>query len=68
MPIYEFACGNCEHTFEMLCRMNDTTNPTCPACKSNNTRKLMSVFGGKIGNTAAGGSCGTCAATSCGPS
>jgi putative FmdB family regulatory protein len=68
MPIYEFACGKCKHTFEVLCRMSDTATPACPQCTSKKTRKLMSVFGGKVGNTSAGGGCGTCSATSCGPS
>ena len=67
MPIYEFECGKCKNVFEVLCRTSDKMIAYCPACKSKKTKKRMSVFGGKVGNTSAGGGCGTCAATSCSP-
>ena len=67
MPIYEFECGKCKNVFEIILRASDRMSASCPTCKSKKTKKLMYVFGGKIGNTSAGGGCGTCAATSCGP-
>ena len=68
MPIYEFECGKCKNVFEILfTSRDDKTSVSCPACKSKKTKKLLSTFGGKVGNTSAGGGCNTCAATSCGP-
>ena len=70
MPIYEFKCRKCAHTFEVLVRnRNEKEVFACPECKSKRTQRLMSTFAGKVGNTSTGGaSCGSCAATSCGPS
>ncbi len=69
MPIFEYECGACRHVFERLLRgREEQGNPDCPACGSRRVRKLLSVFGGKIGNTSSGGGCGTCTATSCSPS
>lgn len=70
MPIYEFKCRKCGNTFDVLFRSRDEkVAVACPECKSTRTRRQMSAFSGKIGNTSAGGaSCGSCAATSCGPS
>jgi len=68
MPIYEFECGKCKNVFETLfTSRDDMSKVACPACNSKKTKKLMSTFGGKIGSTSSGGGCGTCAATSCGP-
>ncbi len=70
MPIYEFKCRKCGETFDVLYRSRDEkVAVACPECKSTKTRRMMSAFAGKIGNTSAGGaSCGSCAATSCSPS
>ena len=69
MPIYEYKCRKCGKTFDVLFRSRDEkVAVACPECKSTRTRKLMSTFAGKIGNTSTGGaSCGSCAATSCSP-
>ena len=68
MPIYEFECSKCKNIFEVLFRSSaENVNEPCPACKSKRTRRLMSIFGGKIGNTSVGGGCSSCAATSCSP-
>jgi putative FmdB family regulatory protein len=70
MPIYEYRCRKCGEVFEFLFRNREgKITVACPKCKSTRTQRLMSAFAGKIGNTTAGGaSCGSCAATSCGPS
>ncbi|HOD29966.1 MAG TPA: zinc ribbon domain-containing protein [Syntrophales bacterium] len=68
MPIYEFECKKCKNVFEVLFRPGEAqTGAPCPACHSRRTKRLMSAFAGKIGNTAGGAGCGTCSATSCGP-
>jgi putative FmdB family regulatory protein len=69
MPIFEYKCRKCKRTFEVLFRSRDEkVTVTCPECGSVRTERLMSAFSGKIGNTSTGGGCGSCAATSCGPS
>lgn len=67
MPIYEYKCTKCDHIFEILFRSsNERIAVACPSCKSSKVDRQMSVFGGKIGNTSAGGAgCASCAATSC---
>jgi putative FmdB family regulatory protein len=32
MPIYEYACGECEHEFEALQKMSDKALTDCPEC------------------------------------
>jgi putative FmdB family regulatory protein len=63
MPIYEFKCTKCGQEFEKIFFSSDKVEAVpCPECKSKKTRKMMSASaGGKSG-------CGSCAATSCGPS
>jgi putative FmdB family regulatory protein len=70
MPIFEFKCRKCRENFEVLFRSRDENlSVACPKCGSIKVERLMSAFAGKIGNTSAGGDgCGSCAATSCGPS
>jgi putative FmdB family regulatory protein len=69
MPIFEFRCEKCRKTFETLVFGNQAV--TCPKCKSKKVKKLMSAFShsseGKF-TSSAGPGCGTCSATSCGPS
>ncbi|MCX5836815.1 MAG: zinc ribbon domain-containing protein [Deltaproteobacteria bacterium] len=67
MPIYEFKCRKCDNLFEILFRSsNEKIEVSCPSCKSKKVDRQMSVFGGKIGNTSAGGAgCSSCSATSC---
>ncbi|MBU0575064.1 MAG: zinc ribbon domain-containing protein [Pseudomonadota bacterium] len=70
MPIYEYRCRKCKHLFEVLFRSRDEKmTVTCPECESTRTQRMMSAFAGKIGNTSDGAAgCGSCAATTCGPS
>ncbi len=42
MPIYEYACDDCSHTFELLRKVSDTSLPACPECESTHVRKLIS--------------------------
>lgn len=43
MPIYEFRCNFCHHTFEELLTFSQLKNPQeCPQCESMETQKIMS--------------------------
>ena len=51
MPLYEFECKKCEHTFDkvMSIKEMDTIKLTCPECGSSSIRKLISSGRIKIG-------------------
>ena len=58
MPIYEYQCENCGHEFEKLVRFSDpqNTQPECPGCNSENTRKRLSAIAAfSAGQTQSGG-------------
>lgn len=42
MPLYEYCCRACGHTFETLVRTSDT--PACPACGATDLERLLSLF------------------------
>lgn len=42
MPIYEYACLDCDHRFETLVR--GSAAPECPACHGSKLQKQLSVF------------------------
>ena len=45
LPIYEFACSNCDHRFEELVKVNGSSPAVpCPGCGSARTIRLMSAF------------------------
>ena len=77
MPIYEFQCGECGKTFEMLVFRSDD-KVVCPECSCENVTRQMSVCGFKSGgdkgaassrvastSSPSGSSCAGCKATSC---
>ncbi len=41
MPLFEYACQKCEHTFEALVFGDEKAH--CPECESDKLQKLMSV-------------------------
>jgi putative FmdB family regulatory protein len=41
MPLYEYECQKCEHTFEKLVSNGDAVK--CPECASKQLRRLLSV-------------------------
>jgi putative FmdB family regulatory protein len=43
MPIYEYACEDCEHSFELIQRMGAPAPEACPACGEPRVRKLVSA-------------------------
>jgi putative FmdB family regulatory protein len=66
MPIYEYACMECESHFEELVRASDEA-PSCPDCGASNVLRQLSVFaahGGPGEQPSFGG--GGCCGGSCG--
>jgi putative FmdB family regulatory protein len=63
MPLYEYACRECAHQFELLVRGSDT--PACPACHATSLDRRFSAFaahtsGGEAPRLSAPGPCGAC--------
>jgi putative FmdB family regulatory protein len=45
MPIYEYQCQKCHHTFEDLVGMGWADEPSCcPKCHSHNVKRVLSKF------------------------
>jgi putative FmdB family regulatory protein len=42
MPLFEYACRDCDHHFELLVRQS--TKLECPKCASSALDKQLSVF------------------------
>jgi putative FmdB family regulatory protein len=42
MPIYEYECQACGHTFEEWQKMSDRPVRVCPKCKARKVQKLIS--------------------------
>lgn len=62
MPIFEYACEECGHEFELLVRSG--TPLECPLCQSTQLEKQLSVFatGDAVPDRAPAmaGPCGSC--------
>jgi len=66
MPLYEYACRDCDREFEALVRSTDT--PSCPSCNGTHLERRLSVFaahtqggsGSSVGELAAEAGCGRC--------
>ena len=43
MPLYEYACRQCDHTFEALVFEGEQVE--CPECQSKRLQRLMSMPG-----------------------
>ena len=43
MPIYEYACGSCEHRFETIQRASEEPLRDCPECGEVALKKLLSA-------------------------
>ncbi len=43
MPIYEYACTNCEHAFDELQKVSEAALVHCPKCGEPSLRKLLSA-------------------------
>lgn len=64
MPLFEYACKQCDHQFEALVRANET--PACPWCHATDLERRLSVFAAHTsgpsssGQMPAMGACGHC--------
>lgn len=63
MPIFEFRCPACGHTFEeLVLRRSDREELVCPRCGAPNMDQMMSSFAAgspsRGGSSSAGGSSG----------
>jgi putative FmdB family regulatory protein len=44
MPVYEFACRDCQKTFEIVRPMSESSaDITCPHCASTNVERIWST-------------------------
>ena len=43
MPIYEYACKDCNHTLDALQKMNDDALRDCPECGEPTLKRLLSA-------------------------
>jgi putative FmdB family regulatory protein len=63
MPLFEYACRECDHHFELLVR--EATKLECPKCDSTELDKQLSVFavsapGATPARMAGPAPCGSC--------
>ncbi|RJP70797.1 MAG: zinc ribbon domain-containing protein [Candidatus Abyssobacteria bacterium SURF_17] len=69
MPIYEFECGKCHHSFEALLRSSNAPFPPCEKCGNKRVRKCVSRFGfssgGKTVSSLGTSGCGSCTSSNC---
>ena len=67
MPIYEYACTNCDIRFDRMRSMSEADDPAdCPQCRAV-VGRCASTFAsrGANGKVSGGSSCGGCAGGSC---
>ena len=62
MPVFEFACENCDQEFEELVLRRDEIIQ-CPACGSQKAKKLMSRFATTGESRLRGDACSSCRPT-----
>ena len=43
MPIYEYQCGQCGHSLEIIQKLSDPVLTECPQCRQGALRKLVSA-------------------------
>jgi putative FmdB family regulatory protein len=48
MPMYDFECKACNHTWETIAKLDEQV--PCPACESANTQRLLGapIMGGQV--------------------
>ncbi len=61
MPLYEYACTDCEHRFEILQRIGeDAEGLTCPKCESDRLEKQFSTFASSSDGKSVSAPAGAC--------
>lgn len=68
MPIYEYACQDCQAKFEVIRSIKDADSPlNCEQCQGANVKRQISLFNATSGGRviAGGSNCGTCAGGTC---
>ena len=69
MPIYEYACLDCQVQFEIIRGIKDADAPlTCPKCQGQRLKRQISLFNASSdGRTIAGSSrsCNSCSGGTC---
>jgi putative FmdB family regulatory protein len=64
MPLFEYACKECDREFELLVRGSET--PECPSCHATDLERRLSVFaahtggGSSVSAMSEVGGCGRC--------
>lgn len=48
MPLYEYRCNLCQHTFDVLQKMSEQPLIDCPACGEPSLQKLISAAGFRL--------------------
>ena len=43
VPIHEYQCERCKHSFEKLIFLSDDETISCPKCSNKNVKKLVSA-------------------------
>jgi len=70
MPIYEYACQECDAQFDALRQMTEADAPiACTNCNSVVTHRILSLFNAQSGGKVIAGTnnpaCTSCTAQSC---
>lgn len=67
MPLYEYKCGKCGHSFEKYASGRHEEVGACPQCGKDAVEKVFSTFSSCLGNVggstvtagSSGGGCGS---------
>lgn len=60
MPIYDFKCEKCGHTFSVLTSYQERDKVVCPQCRSKDVHQLISACAVRTkGGCSTGGGTGT---------
>jgi len=51
MPIYEYLCTGCHHTFDVLQKLHDEPVRKCPKCSEDKATRLVSAAGFQLKGT-----------------
>ncbi|MFO7697184.1 MAG: zinc ribbon domain-containing protein [Anaerolineae bacterium] len=64
MPFYEYRCRNCGHEYEEFVRsLFSQARPVCPKCGSQESEKVVSLFGSTSSSSGSSIGAANCAPT-----